>query len=160
MKNRTRLCGLLMCALLAGAASAEDFQTSSLRGLSPVVVVVEEPSPACSLDKPTLQTDVEVKLRVARIPLEASSSSHAFYVRLNCVRINGGGAAYSIELQVMTMVTITATGATVGGVVWNREVVGVERPLDAMAISSIRQRIQDQVDVFVNAYLTANPGLK
>jgi hypothetical protein len=113
-------------------------------------------------DKQTIQTDVELKLRVAGIKVlttpqqRTTPGNPRLYVNLNYVDTNGVGA-YNIEvaLQQTVLLSRDQTVTTYGVTTWSASRVGIG-PRDRI-VSAVRSRLGDCLNEFLNAYLAVNP---
>jgi hypothetical protein len=161
---------LLILLLSLGAitpAVAQDDETSrsSLKGLNGVKVVVEGLKPLeeqAGLTVADLQTDVELKLRLAGIPVLTASAEAPgapfLYVRVTVVsRTTNNVWPYVLGAQLNQTVRLDRSPTTIvsGVTTWGVARVGAADP------STIRGRVRDSakdlIDQFVNAYLAANP---
>jgi hypothetical protein len=144
------LFGFVQSSLFGGD---DDYTRQSLVHISSLDVVIEGlPSGASriGLTKEVIQTDVELKLRLAGIHV-GSQALQYLYVNTN-VSNDASAASFIIELrQPATLVRdpkITALGATtwsLSGLITNPTGDG------------IRSIIKDQIDHFLNAWLAVNP---
>ena len=149
---------LLLAGAIVGRASGSESDRQSLKGLKGVEVLVEDFSPGteqAGLTKSSIQTDVELKLRLARIPVSSPVGETFLYVQLTVVNPADAIWTYGINVELYQMVflardpTIKVTGST-----WSTSVVG---SVGKSNVQQIRDRIKDQVDQFINAYLSVNP---
>jgi hypothetical protein len=147
---------------------AQDDETSrsSLKGLNGAKVVVESLKPLeeqAGLTVADLQTDVELKLRLAGIPVLTASAEAPgapfLYVRVTVVsRATNNVWPYVVEVQLNQTVRLDRSPTTIvaGVTTW-----GVVARVSAADSSTIRGRVRDSakdlIDQFVNAYLSANP---
>lgn len=145
------------------AASADSAQNRlSLAGVPLVEVLVEEVQNQdlvrAGLSIEVIQTDVELRLRSAGIPVGSAPSSSYLYVSVTGVqdrtadgRPVGYSAAVSVEfvqgvrLQRNPAVQLSAP-------TWSKHAVATGETTE-----SIRRMVRDLVDIFANAYLDANP---
>ena len=135
----------------------------TLAGLRGVSVLVERISDAAQRDgllADQIQTDVEVKLRQAGIPVltsaESSTDSPYLYVNPQLFKNTVGLYVYNLEVRLDQAVSlrrqpsISTTAPT-----WSATAqYGTVAPA---ALGSVRDRIRDLTDQFINAYLAANP---
>jgi hypothetical protein len=140
--------------------SASERET--LRGVSAIRVVVGTLDPQAERDglrQSTLQTDIELKLRQAGIPVVDTAGTEPFLnVVVHAVALErpSGLYAYTIHVQFFQVVVlrrdrnIPALGATWSGQL-TTGTVGADN------LSAVRSSVRDRVDEFVNAYLAANP---
>jgi len=134
------------------------WQRAGLKGIKEVEVVVEDMSPEAEKDGLTrdqLQTDVELRLRKAGI--RVTSGAVAFlYVIAHPMKHPRGFYAYSIHVMVEEMVSLERDPSiSLVGTTWRSTggvgIVGVK------VLKSLRDRVSDQVDEFINAYFDQNP---
>jgi hypothetical protein len=152
---------LLLTEVTASPVLASDSPISraSLRGISTVEALVERlPAGAkvLGLTEGTIQTDVELKLRLAGIRVETSQETQKppgmpeLYIEVN---ITDPGGAASITVQLDQNAILERNGELVIGVpTWSANVV-IEHPTS----QGIRSYIKDLVDMFLNAWLSVNP---
>ena len=151
-------CGGLLCLSLPADTRAADSPQSraSLRGLSAFNVVVEQfrpPIEARGLTQQVLQSDVELRLRQAGVVVSGDAPV-LLYANIAIV-CNQIVCAYNINLEVHQAVQLAARpepGPRVA-VTWNTGAIG----LLSRRLHSLRDRLKDQVDLFLNAYGAANP---
>jgi hypothetical protein len=134
--------------------------------LKELAVLVEDLHPDIQqdgLEKNTIQTDVELKLRLAGIkvvPIKEvarTPGGQYLYVNVNSLRMEGLPLyAISVELELQQSVWLAREPKTnlPGATTWQISRVG---GVGKAAVSSMRDTIKDLVDGFVNDYLAANP---
>lgn len=129
---------------------------NTLKGISGVQVVIEDLSDsakALGLEKETIQTDVELKLRLAGIRVLSEQENNntpgspSLYVNVRVVR---SAAAVAVELK--QSVRLVRNGELALGTTWSVGGVGTN-----LTAESIRRHIQDYLDEFLNAWLSVNP---
>jgi hypothetical protein len=156
--------------LISQATAQLDDSTNkeSLRGLNGVVVLVRiNASPDAERDgitKEKLQTDVELKLRQAGIPvvameeLKKTIDNRIGWLDLSVSALkyeDGTFYACNLQLKLMQHVFLArdpskSTFATT----WSTGSVGV---FGLMRLQGIRQEVNDKVGEFANSYLAVNP---
>jgi hypothetical protein len=136
----------------------------SLKGLTvfSVSVVVE---PACTrvVTADRIQTDVELKLRSAGLPLKQRAQMEdggaAIDVSVACLPIINGGRtiawAVAYTLAVMQMVDLRTTRTSALAETWSIDSTIVDSP--SSIENHTRNWIRDSTDEFLNDYFTANP---
>ena len=136
-----------------------------LRGLKGVNVMVADLRPEIErsgLSKTQIQTDVELKLRMAGIKVlsEEEYLSVPGFPHLY-VRIAGFKAeairhyVFSVSVELMQEVYLVRTApdfTEYGAVTWSHSIVGISPKL-----GTIRAGVKDMVDRFIKAYLSVNP---
>lgn len=132
---------------------------TSLKGISAVYVLVEEiPDGAkiLGLTKETIQTDVELKLRLAGVGVLTADEAfnvHGFphlYVQVNLTR---GAEAASIDVEMMQNARLERNGDLAVGVsTWSTGIL-----LANPTAQGVRDDVKDSVDKFLNAWLSVNP---
>lgn len=112
------------------------------------------------LSKTALQTDAELKLRQAGIPV-ASAGLGGGNVRIMILSApflgetgTPIGYGFFIEVAVMRSVSIPGSRAPVNATVWR---VGGTVTSTVEHVRDIRASVSDRVDELLNAYLAANP---
>jgi hypothetical protein len=128
-----------------------DDQT--LAGLTAVQVLVEGLPPGAAklgLTKEVVQTDVELKLRLAGMRV-LTASFEALYVNVNATT-DGRAASISVEVLQGARLARDPNIMTSAAVTWHVSQIE-ENPTG----QSIRDVIKDLVDSFLNAWLSVNP---
>ncbi len=153
----------LLCAPAASLAASEDkIDRETLRGITSVSVVVESLESDAVRDGLTvdqIQTDVELRLRKARIGVRDSGATHTPFLYINAHLIKGSGPTarlYVFDCQVALVqpVRVVSNGVLAVAPTWSAEITG---GIGASEMSrAIRADIGDLVDKFINAYLTVN----
>ncbi|MDP2997766.1 MAG: hypothetical protein Q8N47_09775 [Bryobacterales bacterium] len=162
----------LMAVLLVAAGSAKaldnEMTRQSLRGLKGVEVMVENLDPeaeADGLSKTMIQTDVELKLRQAGIrvltkdQVLAAAGRPWLLIHASTFRRKADPLyAYHLDVRLeqdvrlerdpKIMVILATTWSALGRI----GTVGSEK------LPQIRDDIKDQVDQFINAWLSVNPS--
>lgn len=133
---------------------------TTLRGLPGVAVKVASTKTAQSLSDLSLdaiQTDVELKLRLAGITVLqgqlAKNPSPELLVALNMMEDEHDHFSFGISVRLNQQVTLT-NGLKAIATTWSTGFFGHVGPAHTR---SVRDSIKDEVDVFLNAWLTANP---
>lgn len=153
---------------LAGSpAAASDFERDrkTLKGLRGLAVVVEDLAPEVERHVPvsTVQTDVELKLRLAGITvlsrqdLVSTPGSPYLYVHINGLQSNIQPLfAYSTTVS-LTQKVVLVRDPEVGllAETWSSSAVSLAGTV--MLSEGVRQAIREHVDRFINAYLSVNP---
>jgi hypothetical protein len=140
-------------------AQDNDFSRATLKGISAVFVEIEplpDSGKTLGLTAETIQTDVELKLRLAGIrvvtPEEGYKLPGSPYVYVILTLTPNANAAY-INVQLVQNVLLERNGEHVYGVpTWD---TGYIMPVPTS--QRIRDTIKDKVDVFLNAWLSVNP---
>jgi hypothetical protein len=140
-------------------AQGDAFSNATLKGIGAVFVVIEDlPDGAkvLGLTREMLQTDVELKLRLAgiRVATEEEGSklpgAPHIYTRVN---LTDRANAASIEVNLEQNVLLERNGdLLIGAVTW--QAGGV---LGNPTAQGIRDRIKDLADEFLNDWLSVNP---
>jgi hypothetical protein len=164
MTRRLATMCFITVLLVAGSSSiaqaqGSDLHAESLKGISAVTVLVEDLSDSAKLlglTADTLRTDVELKLRLAGMRVMANEEAlkltdvPALYVR---VTVLPGGVAAGIDVQLGQNALLRRNGQLVyDATTWERTGVVANATLQF-----IRDRLKDQVDDFLNAWLSVNP---
>ena len=140
-----------------------EYTRATLKGISGVQVLVEsfdEDAKNAGFDRRTFQTDMELKLRLAGIKVlteeEAFATLGSPYLYLNVnplsPRERGPNFPYSINLEFKQEIrlvrdpNINLHGATT----WSTRGVGYGD------IPHIREHVKDDMDIFINAWLSVN----
>jgi len=144
---------------------AED-DKFSLRGLKGAYVLVEDLRPEIErggLSKTQIQTDVELKLRMAGIVVLSREEFYDalgrpyLYVNVTALKdIKDRGYAYYVSVKLQQEVYLVRTPldfTKYDAVTWE-----VGNVATSPNIREIRADVKDQVDIFINAYLSVNPA--
>ncbi len=144
-----------------------DYEESrrSLAGRRGVHVKVEDISPDAERDGLTatgLQTDVELRLRLAGIRVLTEAESLAMpdnaLLYLNVTTLKRGGRySYTINLTLSQRVRLERDLSIqrVPGTTWIA--TGTIGTVGVNKLGTVRKAVRDMVDQFINAYLAANP---
>lgn len=159
------LAGFLTLTTALSAQMDDESSRRTLAGLRGVEVVVEDLNPAVphpGIEQSDIQTDVELKLREAGIPVLPKSQgvlspgSPWLYVRLALFTREDGMYAYAIEV-VLNQSTRMIRDASIMSTATTWEAEGTVGTVGENQLRDVRETIGDQVNQFVNAYLAANP---
>lgn len=155
---------LILAVLFGNSAGlrARASDPDSLRGVGSMdVAVVQSALGISSLTDKAIQTDVELKLRVAGIKVDSSAipvGIPVLSVTVNWLapEVAGLHFGYSYVVSVQFHQLVTAkTGWQGSACTWESASIGVS-PLED-AGRRIRQAVKDAVDEFLNDYLSVNP---
>ena len=145
----------------AGGSAAQAPPVDTLKGLFMVEVLVDAFHPDLLHDAPwlrMLRTDVESQLRLAGIPAVSESvnakspQTARLYLRLRATKLDDGVYAYSLRTCLTQRVQLT-DGRFTQAQTWDLGEVGA---IDANRVSSLRVTFRDQVNTFIDAWLTVN----
>ncbi len=158
---------ILLCSLVFGIAllfldipawADNSIGGATLKGIKAVAVVVEEmraDAEGDGLTRSQLQTDVELRLRQAGIPVD-NDAPGVLYLAVNTVKSQGGFYAYVIGVEFAQGVLLARDPSiTTFDTTW-RAIPGVGI-INAINLHTVRDDVRDQVDEFINAYLEQNP---
>jgi hypothetical protein len=160
---------LLALWLLGGAATLAraqgDLEAQTLRGLKGVGVVVEKLRPEVErsgLTVSLIQTDVELKLRLAGIPVLTDAEVldtpgyPYLYIQATIVVLSNGWA-YSVLAALKQLAILERDPAikSYDAITWRENTVATIGP--SRAVAEVRSDIKDLTDKFINAYLSVNP---
>ena len=159
----SRLAMVLLVAASAATASDNENDRRSLKGLKALNVAVEDLKPEVEqggLNKTSIQSDVELKLRQAGIAVltkaEMRATPGAPYLYINVSTHSGSLYSVSITVELCQAVRLDrdpslwlpdATTWSVMGV----GVVGQDK------LPELRDGIKHYIDQFISAYLSVNP---
>jgi hypothetical protein len=147
-------CAALFAILyLCPALDAQSAEVKTLAGITSASVLIENLPAGASklgLTSDLLQTDVELKLRLAGMKV-LTSSFIALYVLVNAT---SDGGAVNIRLELLQPVTLSRDPTIVLGAcaTWSKE-----RVAKFYNAQDVREAVKDQVDSFLNDWLTVNP---
>ena len=150
-------------------AQGEQDQRDSLRGLLGVAVEVAPMRMYADAERDGLTTDairtaVELRLREAGITVFSGPTEDAagpaypyLYVSVNTNKLDGssdGLYAPCVSVELSQVMTSRVTGAGVYGVTWQR---GGVWTVESARLRNMRDSIKDNVDKFINDWLTVHP---
>jgi hypothetical protein len=147
----------------AGTQDDNEFTRKTLVGLRGVFVLVEELKPAverAGVTRVAIQTDAELKLRLAGIRVLSQEESFrspgapVLYIETN-VLTGREPWVYNVEVELQQTATLSLNNVVTSATTWGAG-MGTGS-VGSNDISVMRDRIKDQVDMFINAYLSANP---
>lgn len=144
-------------------ANDGQYERATLRGLQGVSVLVEgmdTDAQRIGLSPGQVQTDVELRLRQAGIPvltqkewLEAPGVPF-LYVHVPVLLLSEGLAAvYHIAVELHQVASLETVAYRTAVSTWSAEGLG---SVDNLHFDSVRQHILRQVDRFINAYLSVH----
>lgn len=157
---------LLLCSIPPAAASDSEIDRASLKGLKGVFVLVEDlnpPEEQAGLKTADVQTDVGQELQAAGIPLLSKTQDidtpgmPTLYISVSVASSSATDLwPFSIDVNLEQQATLKRSPDTFvpTAVTWH---VGSIGAVDKSGISSIRDRVREQIAKFVKAYLTVNP---
>jgi hypothetical protein len=161
-----RRLGLLssLCLLVVTVQPTQAEKKDSMRGLSGLQVVVEDiDSDAAQngLRRSDVQTDVELKLRLAGITVLteeqnlASAASPFIHVVITTLKSQNrpGLYSYDVSVQLKQWVTLANGSHTYAGT-WGDGSIGI---VGTDKLRTIRDSVKDVVDAFINDWLAVNP---
>jgi hypothetical protein len=162
----SRLAMVLLVAASAASAQDAEFSRQSLKGLNGVGVVVESlraEMDQVGLNRTSIQTDVELKLRQAgvtvltRAEVLAAPGGPYLYIIVNTTTSTGALYAYVINVQLLQDIRLDRDPSIriIDTATWS--VAGFGTVLRNNLRNVIRDTIKDRVDIFLNAYLSVNP---
>jgi|SRR5579862_4487472 len=158
--NRLALATLVLCLLPGAFASDDPSDRRTLRGITTIIVVIEELEPAAIADGLTvsqLRTDVELRLRMAGLKVLDSYAPGTPYLHVVPALLKAPDQyAYSCKLEFLQTVTVESNREVLITDTWSAGKFGLIGPPSNM-VSKIRSTFADLVDKFINAYLSVNP---
>jgi len=157
---------LLLWSIAPATASDSEIDRASLKGLKGVFVLVEDlnpPEEQAGLKAADIQADVEQKLQAAGIPLLSKTQDlgtpgmPTLYISVSVASSTATGLwPFSIDVNFEQQATLKRSPDTFvpTAVTWH---VGSIGAVDKSDIRSIRDRLNEQIGKFVNAYFKVNP---
>ena len=162
-KKKSLVMGLVLLLLLwQGHAFAADNQGTrkTLHDVQPIRVVVEPLKWAvenAGLKALQLRNDTELKLRLAGINVVAPNvpGKPSLYVNARVIKFGQRDRyVFNIRVELVQSVSLERSPQVkVDAATWSTSVTGTSHKL-----STVRDQLAELVDVFINAYLSANPG--
>ena len=160
----------ILVMLAIGSAPALDSEQTrkTLSGLQGVYVLAEELQPNIQkyaskfdLDKASLQKSAEARLREAGIRVLGrdewlkTPGRPVLYVNVNTHEQEKYWFAYNIAVELQQVATMEANPAIKSLVgTWSVNMAGM---VNIGTINVLQERVKNLVDIFIKAYLTANP---
>ena len=142
----------------AGLDAQQPAETAAFTKLPVVQVVIEDLHPGAERDGLTtsqLQTDVEVRLREAGIRV---TNNAVDYVGVSISAMQSTDVtdlyAYSLHVSLHRRIVVEANGMDMLAEVWSSGRVGT---VGSTRWRDVRNMVRDQIDAFINAYLSVNP---
>ena len=133
-------------------------QRSSLRRLKTVQVIVEHTATDATGELPTstLQTEVELKLRLAGLEVKAGRDSHLHICVQPLQLQTTDQCVYSVKVELNQAASLTRDSTIFLPMrSWHTELIGF---VEAKKLNeAIQHAVSDLMDQFVNAYLSVNP---
>ena len=162
MNYRGRLWLALGCLVFALAPCRLFGQvpTQSLSGIRTVHVVVDISGTNFGVTEDQMRTDIELKLRLAGMRVDQESKA-VVSIGATVLETKGtagrslGGVAY-IDISLIQSVMLYRDPTIVAGALtWTHGTL-IAGPDETMR-EQIRNAVKDEVDIFLNAWLSANP---
>ncbi len=142
-----------------------DIVQEGLRGLPGVHLFVGDIKKDAEKDwlrKDKIQSDVERKLRSAGIRILTQEEWRKLpgwpFLSISVATFKGHGSsmyAFVVEIALREQVTAIRNGRSLTASTWESDVIGTARA--ANLAEYVRENVRDEVDKFVNAFLTVNP---
>ena len=150
---------LITTGTAVSRASDDEYTRESLKGLKGVRVVIENIDPEverAGLTKASIRTDVELKLRLAGIPVLSEKTYGPFlYVQTAVFPSRSGYWPFCIIVALHQDVILARDRSIfVPANSWDVTYVGL---VGKGSARKVRDEIKDMVDDFINAYLSVNP---
>ena len=178
MKSKYLLAAALTVLLCAGSARPSAPQEADslvaaddplvLSKIKSVVLLVQKLGPDAQFDglkQEAIQTDIELKLRTAGIPISTPTPTEqlrdhtpSLHVALKLVKWGSGFYIHNIEVELIEWEPFSSARTphlkVMGVSTWRKSNIGITAVSN---LKTLRDVIKDQVDIFYNDYLKANP---
>jgi hypothetical protein len=171
MKKLVLVLTIALVGVAAWSQSYEDFVRKELAGVPgfKVSVSVSPDGLASLLPISSIKTDVELKLRIAHIPVIPEDSSLVLNkaglkglliigwitVSVDGVRSSSGLWAISLRAEcTQTAELMRDSSISTTGLTWHEDTIAM---YGENVVPQLRETIKDWIDEFVNLYLSANP---
>jgi hypothetical protein len=155
------IAGILLGCCSAAAAEDSQIERTTLTGLTPISVVVEELAPvaqANGLSSGALQADAERRLRQAGISVTPDADAY-LYVHVTAADPGPSSPVpYFVEVTLMQEVTLPRgvhTQTALQCPTWWLNRLGLISP--NLLRTSVTDRVDEFVDQFIRAYRSVNP---
>jgi hypothetical protein len=157
MKN---LVIILVCVVVPFCCySQNDYK--QLEGIDTLRIIVEFlPSDFSNLglSESLIRTDLELKLRLAKIPITYGLNSTHIYLQVSGHKLENPNiiaSIYDITFRVKEEATLSRNKKFAFAEIWENGYIGIS-PNNELS-TNVRNRIKDIMDMFLNDYLKANP---
>ena len=133
-------------------------QRSSLRGIKTIQVIVERAATDATGELPTstLQTEVELRLRLAGLDVKAGPDSHLRICAQSLQLQTTDHCTYLVKVELNQAASLTRDSTIFLPMrTWHTELIGVVQT--EKLNEAIQDAVSDLMDQFVNAYLSVNP---
>ncbi len=156
---------LFVCSIVPAGASDSEIDRASLKGLQGVFVLVEDlnpPEEQAGLKTADIQADVEQELKAAGIPLLSKTQNidtpgmPTLYISVSVASSTATDVwPFSVDVNLEQQATLKRSPDTFvpTAVTWH---VGSIGAVEKVNIRSVRDRVNEQVAKFVNAYFKVN----
>jgi hypothetical protein len=156
---------LFVCSIAPATASDSEIDRASLKGLQGVFVLVEDlnpPEEQAGLKTADIQADAEQNLRTAGIPLLGKTQNidtpgmPTLYISVSVASSTATDLwPFSVDVNLEQQATLKRSPDTFvpTAVTWHVGSIGAVNKSD---IRSVRDRVNEQVAKFVNAYFKVN----
>ena len=156
--GRSLVLGILLLLLYIPAWADTPFERSTLRGIKAIKVVVEKIDADAERDGlvgSQLQSDIELRLRQAGIPVD-NHAPEFLYIVVNTIKDDLNLYGFSIRVEFRRPVHLGRDlSITTLGVTWSvTPLVGIVSSSD---LRTLRDDVRDMVDEFIKAYPEKNP---
>jgi hypothetical protein len=159
MKKKLAYTILFFCLAFGGSTSLFGQEVKLLQGFDTCKILIEDlPNELikAGLTDNQIRTDVEIKLRQAKIKIAGSSTNPyiSFYVNLSAIETNDGLIAFHLNISLLQSVVLERdrTISTISPT-WTKNIIGV---VGRNRVNTIRENIKDITDEFILDYLKAN----
>ncbi len=146
---------LVLIQIPSALGQAVNPYRRTLKGLKKLHAVIEKldfETQGTELSHEQLKTDVELRLRLARVPVVDSSLAF-LYVQVDALRLPKGWASVTVGLnEAVTLDRDRSIGCSAQ--TWGAATIGTAS--DREFASAVRKSVEDSVDSFINDYLAAN----
>ncbi len=154
---------MLLCSTVAVRADDDEYSRRSLAGLKGIAIFIPELPPEVEqsgLMNSAIRTDVELKLRQSGIHIiganEGDGLSAVLTVGVEVLPSGTGLWAYDVNVDVRQVVVLARDPSIRLPLnkTWSSGAFGTVGKLN---VRNLREQVKDQVDKFINAYLSVNP---
>jgi len=158
------LWGIIGLSGIGGWAADNELTRATLRGVRGLEVLVESLEPTveqAGLTRQQLQTDVELRLRKAGIHVLTRREAFAVLgapcleINLNILLRPNGSVSYNIHVELYQDASLKTDGSLAIVSTWSVGAIGSVGSTGF--IDAIRSHVRDEVDEFINAYLSVHP---
>jgi hypothetical protein len=156
-------CFYVLFLFCASVRASDAWGGESLRGAKPFKIAVTMGACPAELSMKVVQDlnrDIEVKLRIARIPVDSKANLPMLDLDISCLRINVGtqqiGYAFYMQLSFDQYLLVDEAKQHYVAITW--QATGGETCSTDSCPDDVRAKAKNMTDTFIIDFLKANEG--